>query len=550
MTTVTLPDGRKIRNVPKGTTKTQLAAKLIASTPRDGRAALLESLFPGRTRLEPPTSLPPEVQVSSPSPDPIPISGVGRVVARLPRAITEEAKAGREQFMSTFNPIREGAHGIIGDIASRPARLLFGAGRAAFPVVGGGSTALAKEPVARVTGSELAGEVAGVGLPLGLFGLSKVPVLAERISRAKPITQLTMTELGLDTPEIIPSVTSIGRAETIKGGVAKGAKVDDEVDLSSLADDDFQLGTNMRKRLADLSDTKFGFKIPRGERSGNRQTQILESAVENLPGGSFQPERDFNLTRTNEILSGMVGRKTKELNPEWVAETAAGLSSKFEELASQAGKIKTKAFLNDARTHLPGEIREGARKKMESVFKIIENKYGDSIDAVQYKEIRSELSAIARDNLVKKPDLARRYRAVEESLDNTFEKFAGKDKRKEWKDVRAKYRNWLIIENSIDRGTGLVNVGELTRGIEKSYRSGFKRYKLGENDMVDLATVLKTFKNQIPSSGTAERSEAIDRLRRVVSGGAAVGMGDITGGLATAAVARAYKNRAFTKPKK
>lgn len=488
-------------------------------------------------------------QLVSASPSVDPQTTPFRPWQRIGPAIVEEAAAGRKQFQSAFEP--EVDHElsdvpVVGPVVSggiRAARAGIGALRSAFPIPGGVSKAIAEEPVARVTGSPVTGKIAGAVFPAAGFGVTKIPALGKAISKMSPVKQLAIVEAGGDAPAV-PSLANIGKG----GGKTKGLQT--SFTLDDVAKDDFKVSRGAREKLASIGAEKFGFIFTKGERTGSRFEQQLETATETFPGASFDKVREANKVQLSRAATERAGNPTDEISDAWLNKTREEIGKRMESLSKSSGPVKTEEFLRIAKENLPGPIQKAERARIQSTLNIIEKEYGPEISGPQYAEIRQQLGEVARTHAVSNPDLARRYRSLAETLDDAMDQSIGKGtQRDEWRKAREHYKNYLIIEASTDRGSGLIDPNKFAREVSKSYKKA-GRVPIGDNDMVDLATIIKTFRNQIPSSGTAERTAGIQQIKSIIGGGLAGAAVFEPSTLASIGVAKALRARALRGSKK
>ncbi|MCI0526782.1 MAG: hypothetical protein L0Y56_04920, partial [Nitrospira sp.] len=295
---------------------------------------------------------------------------------------------------------------------------------------------------------------------------------------------------------------------------------------------------------------KFGFIFTKGERTGSRFEQQLETATETFPGASFDKVREANKVQLSRAATERAGNPTDEISDAWLNKTREEIGKRMESLSKSSGPVKTEEFLRIAKENLPGPIQKAERARIQSTLNIIEKEYGPEISGPQYAEIRQQLGEVARTHAVSNPDLARRYRSLAETLDDAMDQSIGKGtQRDEWRKAREHYKNYLIIEASTDRGSGLIDPNKFAREVSKSYKKA-GRVPIGDNDMVDLATIIKTFRNQIPSSGTAERTAGIQQIKSIIGGGLAGAAVFEPSTLASIGVAKALRARALRGSKK
>lgn len=327
------------------------------------------------------------------------------------------------------------------------------------------------------------------------------------------------------------------------GESPKSAPEQKAISFDDLLKDDYVAPGETRKKLVDIAQNKFGFKFTRAERSGSRFGQSLDTGSGNILGGGFQDVHDANRVKLSYHLSARVGNPVIEITPEWMADTFSAVGNKFDSIAAGSGIINTQDIVAKAKDLIPGPIDKAARAEFTDVLSILGKQYGEALQPDSYVSIRSQLTALARKTTDR--DLARRYSQLIDILDESAQKTMLPTAADEFRVARQQYKDLLIIEESFDRGTGMVEPGKFATAVDRSYKRGRNRVPIGENDMIDLATIMRQFKNQIPSSGTAERSAGYETLKRIGGVGVAASVIDPT--LVTLPlIARAYKKWALS----
>ena len=285
-----------------------------------------------------------------------------------------------------------------------------------------------------------------------------------------------------------------------------------------------------------------GYVLTLGETSGNKRIQALEDASENMLGGTALSKiRAGNKENTNRILSRRVGEETPEISSEWLAKTADDIFSEFDavraldlggsaiDISRMAGRLKTVAET--------GKLTGG--KKIGRVVGEFKKRYPRQMTWNEYADLRSEWAKSVIGSSFTDPDFGRRLGSLIGALDDAAVKAA--PNAGSLKAATARYREFLAIKNSVDENGDLLS-GKLIKEITRLRKGAFWRAKDGDDELVDVARTLGTFKNQTPSSGTAERLAAMKtieamktlpgKITRLGLTGTGFALGDLTGAAA------------------
>lgn len=334
----------------------------------------------------------------------------------------------------------------------------------------------------------------------------------------------------------LPAVRGIKRAA---GKGARGALLGGEV---------FE-ATGEQAKLAAWGKRQ-GFRFTPGEVMQNKRLQGLETGSETMLGGGYLAKvRGRNLDLAATHLSRMVGKPTKELTPEWVDSTKKALGKRFDALRTSGGTIELGGdFIAKASKAIPPKIDEAGQREIGGILDRI-SRYGGRISKADYLDIKSFLSE--QSHLTPSGAMSRSYAIIGEALDEVVSKSLGPTERRKFDVLREQFKRFKVIESSLEKtGSGNIRYGALLNNTLRSYPQATAT-SLGKNKLLDLARTLNTFKNQIGSSGTAERlqgQELVRGLSRMVGGGAGFAVGGIPGAVAGAAAPASVQRLLMSEP--
>ena len=469
--------------------------------------------------------------------------------------VIEEAKAGRKQLVEAVSTPPSG----FLDFGARALGAVGGFSRMAFPIVGAGVRELAEEPAARITGSPSRGRQFGGAVGVGLFAGPAIPTVARSLNLMSPLKQLTASEAGVGFgPVPQKTVTSLGEemvgapkvgapgtlAEEIQptaGVAAPSAKAGTTAEaLGKVADipfsETFEPGSNIQRfKRGQLAEEKYGYSIRTGDLITSRKLQMAEDGAEKMGATGFIELRNRNKEVFARGVSKEAGLEAPELNAEWFQRMSDEFSAGFEEMVTEAGVIKLGGkFYEDLATLTKQAKISGAGNTIEKILANIRKELGTQATPAQYKEFRSELSAASRQTADR--DLARRINSIITAFDGAAADSMPKDITSKWQDLRRRYAIYRMLDGAVELD-GTVSANKIKRALIKQMKGSFNKTPDGVNPVLDHVRIMETFKDSIPTSGTAERLASMQQLQTAKTVGLGVlglSAGDITGGVAAA----------------
>lgn len=186
--------------------------------------------------------------------------------------------------------------------------------------------------------------------------------------------------------------------------------------------------------------------------------KIVDGLINTLSAGAKSTRKETGATNALKVLEDYKGYVTSGLDGEGVKQNLRALT----DLAFKSGK--------------EGKIASEAYKTLREEFE-------NAVDR--------SLLAKAQSGLVK-PDLIDKYR-----------------------DARTRLANVFVVENAFDEATGKVSGKKIASALSK--RSG---YGTRGTDLETAALASEVFPSMLPSSGTAERTQAANLLNSAFSAGA------------------------------
>lgn len=474
---VRMPDGTIIRNVPEGTTKAQLTAKLDALRVPSNKTNMLEAAALGAgqgasmgfgeeignalgTLVSKPVLEARELITGDEAPS------WGELYGRGVEKSREAMKTAREEHPIAYTG---------GELGGAIGTGIYGAttkgGAALASRLGSGGLG------ARVLKGAGAGAASG-----GFYGFgSGEGSGAERLSNAGQ-----GAILGGATGGVLPVAGGALRAT----GQAIVPKIDEAV-------------KPLAKRAMDL-----GIPLRLDQISPTRARKTLQKVSQELPfsgAGDFEAKQ---LTAFNRGVAKTIGIDADNLSPESIQTFLDNAGNKFGVLTKgKQIKIHPKTFGLIDKT-----VRSASGNVRDDVVTLIQ-KNADAIKSeLSAGTLNGSKLASIRSDIVKRlPSIdpqARAYVAeFVDAIDESVLPALSKDERLILQQARKEWRNFKTIEPLLEKSTdGMINPAELLNRVQSSKYIKASRLKTGDDDLVDLARIGKKFLPKAGGSDTFQKA--------------------------------------------
>jgi len=401
------------------------------------------------------------------------------------------------------------AHGVgtgVGDAASFmiPGSLMAKLGKAGGMVQGIGRK-MAEQPlsqsllgavgggVTESTDNPLLGMAASVAAPLGARGLKSVVAPIQR--------QLTPEQARL-----IASAKSQGVPVT--PGQETGSKMLKKVE-SQLA----QLPFSSKPQLAIYDEqakvlNKMVLKKA-GIDSEYASPTVLDKGFDDL-GEEFNRLADRTTLNVDPTFFDEIENVANVYGRRLGSDKKPKFQSRFDDLMEMAKHVERGQPARSLQQMLTGNAAS-ATKKVQ-------------IDGATYKRIATDLREAIRGET--DSDTKNALLELKNSFDDIMTRSTANrpEIAASWKDVRNRYRNLLIIDKAMQQGTsesgasGVLTASGLKNAVKSFDRSGYSR---GRGELNEISRIIGALKENIPDSGTAQRT----LMNNLLTFGAGTGIG-------------------------
>jgi len=288
-----------------------------------------------------------------------------------------------------------------------------------------------------------------------------------------------------------------------------------------------------------------GFQFTPAQMTGSRTGMFIEEGIKALPlaRGAFTKLENANQQKLQEIAGRAIGLKQgTSLTPQIMKEAYENAYEKYSALKSVPSIKLDKAFGQevDRITKELSKIPESqARQLGVTDIKTVLDEYKTfTKNAVDGDTMFFGLRAIG-DQLFEAQKQGRvgagAYKDLRDALERAIERSITQPSKKnlvdqnvvkQFKEGRAQLSNWFTIDEAIDSATGQISGPKLANLLNRKLHHGTRN-----TELETAALAVRAFPKALPSSGTAERTEAAGAIKQAaqaatlpVLGGGAAGM--------------------------
>jgi hypothetical protein len=286
----------------------------------------------------------------------------------------------------------------------------------------------------------------------------------------------------------------------------------------------------LARRAQDL-----GIPIRAGQITDSSAVRFLDSTLGKTPGMGYGAANRAQQVAVNRAVAQTIGEDADRLTPAVMQQARTRLGQSFDRVAQgtfvQLDNPLIGDFTNIMReaqsvltpaevTPLQNLVRDGILAKFARL--------GD-IGGEEYQALTRRGTPLDRLTQSNNPNVRHYAGQVREALDGALERSAPPELVQELRQARGQWRAMRTIEDLAAKSpTGDISPAGLMQAVQRGY--GNRVAYTGGGDLGDLARIGQRFLKEPPSSGTAERIAAQDRLGQLAK------LGQLAGGAAGAAM--------------
>jgi hypothetical protein len=296
--------------------------------------------------------------------------------------------------------------------------------------------------------------------------------------------------------------------------------------------------TPEQERLAGVL-RREGVQLRPGQATGSKALQNIEGVLDNLPfsGGQGQAIKREQQAAFNRAVLNRAGIADDVATPPVLTAATNTLKQEFERISNATTltldanfNMELRNLVNSYARKLPSQTREVFHNYVDDITQL-----GGRMDGATYQQTRSDLGKQSKAIVNSDPTLSQALKGLQQALDRAMERSVPKALRDDWNDARSQWAALKIINNTVKNASAGSAAGDISPAqLWNAVRQGtttdaFARGAGG--DLNDLARAGQMFlKEQIPNSGTAQRSMWQNLLQGGLPTGAATGAGFASGG--------------------
>lgn len=248
-----------------------------------------------------------------------------------------------------------------------------------------------------------------------------------------------------------------------------------------------------------------------GQASMNKRMMYWESQLGGQAAQSFQEKQLRALTRAALKYAGVADDIS---DPAVLRKAYDDAGKRFETLASVTKPRITAPLYRDMLKVVDdyAQLKGTPAPLLESTVQRIGNmaaNNGGVLTGEQYKTLITDLRKYA--DTASDIELKMGLGELREIVDDAVEQSVGGKTREAWRDLRAKYRNLIVVTDAVGNSgdmalQGIIDPVALNNAVIKNV--GRRNYAKGYGDLNELSRAARLVMPKLPDSGTASRTTA------------------------------------------
>lgn len=262
-----------------------------------------------------------------------------------------------------------------------------------------------------------------------------------------------------------------------------------------------------RKRIVDTL-RKEGVDLTAGQSTGSRALRFAESEIGGSKARQVMERQGEQFTAAALKKAGISANRA---TPDVVDDAFETIGKQFDDLATKSAVPLDTRLQDDLLRavddyqNAAGTVAPAAERFMNRAAELA-GKNGGVLTGDAYKNLRSEIGKTMRNST--DGSLKGALREMQDALDSAVERNLSGALLDQWKDIRGKYRNLMVIEKAAtgageNAAQGLISPSQLRNATVQA--QGRRNYARGKGDFADLARAGEATMKPLPDSGTASR---------------------------------------------
>jgi hypothetical protein len=274
--------------------------------------------------------------------------------------------------------------------------------------------------------------------------------------------------------------------------------------------------SRLSPELQDLANKaeQMGIPLDAADKTGSRPLKVVRSVMESLPLTADKQAalNDAKRAAFNRAVLDNIGEVADKATPDVLNAARQRIGSQYATLSANKSIPLGQDFINSLDSidsSITPFSSPGIRSAVDKGYDLATQ---SPISGVDYQKIRSVLGSASSDAFRgNSSELGQALKTIRNSLDDAAQQTLSPADQAAWKEANRQYQNLKVVEKaaaptSADAVSGNVSPAKLAQALMSTDKQGMIYGTRGDN-MGDLARIGQAFvKDQIPNSGTAERS--------------------------------------------
>lgn len=259
---------------------------------------------------------------------------------------------------------------------------------------------------------------------------------------------------------------------------------------------------------------QYGIPLNAAQKTGSRPLKIIDSVLDNLPltADAQAAAKSGQAKAFNKAVLGQIGESADVATPEVLNAARTRIGNQFNQLSDRNAVKLGDEFL-DALAQVEAGTNAFTKPGVkDAVEKGLELASQGQLSGRTYQNVRSTLGKQANDAFASgNSELGQALKSIKTALDDAADASVSQADKAAWTEARRQWQALKVVEKaasptSADAVAGNVSAAKLAQALKSVDKKGLT-YGTSNQELGDLARIGQALlKNQIPDSGTAQRT--------------------------------------------
>lgn len=266
--------------------------------------------------------------------------------------------------------------------------------------------------------------------------------------------------------------------------------------------------------LAAKAESVYGIPLNAAQKTGSKPLQVIDSVLDTMPltAGRQAEAKAMQSKAFNKAVLGTIGETSEQATPDVLNAARTRIGQQFNDLSARNAVTLGSDFMDSLIKIEAGTNAFTKPAVRDAVDKGLELASQGTLSGRTYQNVRSTLGKQASDAFKSgNSELGQALKAIQTSLDDAATQSVSAADKAAWGQARKQWQALKVVEKaaaptSADAVSGNVSPAKLAQALQSTDKQGFT-YGTRGDELSDLARIGQAFlKNQVPNSGTAQRT--------------------------------------------